>query len=285
VLELALSEARAAAGAVVHGRALAADAAVAPAVELVRVEQSPSGTAIYRVAGAETSDDGTFELSIPDGAPPGFQGRECSLRYALRATAGGDELVEAFSVDGLIAPSLPEQLDPAERAALSERFVASFPGRRMHLELVHPDLRGGGRIGGRAHVDRAPARGRLVASIRCLESWRVAPGPGRWMLQGRANGISMWRHETWFESSQELEPLDADNWRGFSFDLPEWLPPAVEARSIAWRYEVEVRRSVRFGPDERAVLTPLGFVDVSGVASARANRSIRTSAHNQPRPP
>ena len=48
--------------------------------------------------------------------------------------------------------------------------------------------------------------------------------------------------------------------------------PAVEARSIAWRYEIEVRRSVRFGPDDRAVITPLGYVDVSGVARARADR-------------
>ena len=76
------------------------------------------------------------------------------------------------------------------------------------------------------------------------------------------------------------EPLDADNWRGFSFELPDWLPPAIEARSIAWRYEVEVRRTVRLAPDERAVLTPLGFVDVSGFTSARAGRPIRTSARN-----
>jgi hypothetical protein len=179
----------------------------------------------------------------------------------------------------VIRPSLPEQLDPAERAALSERFVASFAGRRIHVELAHAELRGGGRIEGRAHVDRSPARGRLVASVRCIESWRVTPRPGHWILQSRTNGIPLWRHETWYEDRSELEPLDAAHWRAFAFDLPAWLPPAVEARSIAWRYEVEVRRSVRLRPDDRAVITPLGYVDVSAIASARANRpAIRTSA-------
>ena len=263
-----------------RGRALAPASAGLVGVELVRVEQSPSGATTFRVASAVASEDGAFELAIPDDAPPGFEGRECSLGYAVRATAVGEEVLEAFSIESLIAPTLPEQLDPAARAALSERFVASFPGRRMHLELVHPDLRGGGRIAGRVHVDRAPARGRLVASVRLLEAWRLTPRPGRWMLQGRANGVSLWRQETRFEAREELEPLDAGNWRGFSFDLPDGLPPAIEARSIAWRYEVEVRRSVRLGPDERAVLTPLGFVEVSGIAGARAARSIRTSARS-----
>jgi hypothetical protein len=174
--------------------------------------------------------------------------------------------------------TLPEQLDLAERAALSERFVASFSGRRMHLELAHADLRGGGSIEGRVHVDRAPAPGRLVASVRCVESWRVTPRPGRWILQSRGSQIPLWRHSVWFEEQAELEPLDHAHWRAFAFALPDWLPPAIEARTIAWRYEVEVRRSVRFGPDDRAVVTPLGYVDVTSYAGARADRqAIRAS--------
>jgi hypothetical protein len=109
----------------------------------------------------------------------------------------------------------------------------------------------------------------------------VTPRPGHWILQSRANGIPIWRHEVWFEEHADLEPLDTVHWRAFAFDLPEWLPPAVEARSIAWRYEVEVRRSVRLGPDDRAVITPLGYIDVSSIESARAGRpAIRTSARD-----
>jgi hypothetical protein len=98
MLELVLSEARAAAGSVVHGQLHAGDENARGAVELVRVERSPLGVASYQVAIAALADDGTFELLIPDGAPPDVRGRECSLRYALRASAGGEELLEAFSV-------------------------------------------------------------------------------------------------------------------------------------------------------------------------------------------
>ena len=85
-----------------------------------------------------------------------------------------------------------------------------------------------------------------------------------------------------FEHGLELESLDDAHWRGFSFELPDGLPPAVEARSIAWRYEVEARRSVRFGPDDRALITPLASVNV--LASPRADRSpIRTRARSSSR--
>jgi hypothetical protein len=98
MLELVLPEARAAAGTVVHGELHATDATAGGTVELVRVELSPLGVASYQVASAALADDGTFELLIPDCAPPDVQGRECSLRYALRASAGGEELLEPFSV-------------------------------------------------------------------------------------------------------------------------------------------------------------------------------------------
>jgi hypothetical protein len=98
MLELVLSEARAAPGTVVHGRLVATGERGRGAVELVRVEQSPLGVASYQVATAALAADGTFELLIPDGVPPDVRGRDCSLRYALRASAGGEELLEAFTV-------------------------------------------------------------------------------------------------------------------------------------------------------------------------------------------
>ena len=180
----------------------------------------------------------------------------------------------------MIRPSLPEQLDLPERAALSERLVASFAGRRMHLELAHAELCGGGRIEGRVHAHRSPAAGRLVATVRCIESWRVTPRPGRWILQSRANAIPMWRQATWFEQGTELEPLGSAHWRAFAFDLPLWLPPAVEARSVAWRYEIEARRSVRFGPDDRTVITPLGYVDVTAGHARADPAGIRASSRD-----
>jgi hypothetical protein len=97
MLELALDEARAAAGAVVHGR-VHADSAAPVVIELVRIERSPSGYATYHVARAVSEPDGSFALPVPDRAPPDVEGRDCSLHYALRALADGQEARGAFSV-------------------------------------------------------------------------------------------------------------------------------------------------------------------------------------------
>ena len=97
MLELALDEARAAAGAVVHGR-VHAEGAAPVVIELVRIERSPSGYATYHVARAVSDPDGSFALPVPDRTPPDVEGRDCSLHYALRALADGEEAREAFSV-------------------------------------------------------------------------------------------------------------------------------------------------------------------------------------------
>jgi hypothetical protein len=286
MLALALSETRAAAGETLHGRVDRQDESARVVVELMRVEHSPAGAASYHVVATELESDGSFTLEIPDAAPPGITSGECSLHYVLRATAGRDEARQALDVvseRGVIRPTLPEQLELGERAALSERLVASFPGRRMHVELSDAALRGGGHVEGRVHLDRAPAGGRLQASVRCIESWRVSPRPGRLVLMSRANAIPLWRQRVCFEEWLELESLDDAHWRGFSFTLPDRLPPAVEARSIAWRYEVEARRSVRLRPDDRAMLTPLGSVEVLASARPRADRPTRPRARSSAR--
>jgi hypothetical protein len=98
MLELALNEARAAPGEIVHGRVHARDGTTHVTVELVRLEQSPIGLATYRVASAEIAHDGTFAVAVPEGAPPDVAGRDCSLRYALRAISAGEEVRSPFSV-------------------------------------------------------------------------------------------------------------------------------------------------------------------------------------------
>jgi hypothetical protein len=171
-------------------------------------------------------------------------------------------------------------LDVGVRAALSERLVSSFPGRRIHIELSTAELHGGGQIRGRVHRDRDNAGGALVVIVRCVESWQKSPSAGRWLPATRPQ-LPVWRQEVWFEDSLQLEPLDDAHWRGFAFDLPEELPPAVEARTVAWRYEIEARRAVRFGPDDRAVVTPLGSVGALVSAAPRAGlRSTRAGARS-----
>ena len=98
MLELALSEARAAAGELVHGRVRTLHETASIAVELVRVEQSPSGSATYLVASAAVADDGSFALAVPPDALPDVVGRECALHYTVRVVAGHEEARQAFAV-------------------------------------------------------------------------------------------------------------------------------------------------------------------------------------------
>jgi hypothetical protein len=98
MLELALSEVRAAPGTIVHGRVEGCDQTAEVRVELVRLEHSPIGVGRYRVASAAVADDGTFELAVPDGAPPDVAGRNCSLHHVLRAIGAGEEVRSPFAV-------------------------------------------------------------------------------------------------------------------------------------------------------------------------------------------
>jgi hypothetical protein len=66
-----------------------------------------------------------------------------------------------------------------------------------------------------------------------------------------------WHARTLWAAEHVVE-LDPDTrWAPFSFQMPPDLPPAVEARTIAWRYELRARRRRAHRPDETAALTPL----------------------------
>jgi hypothetical protein len=98
MLALALTEARAAAGAVVRGQVERPDDSAPVAVELVRLERSPIGVTTCYVTGAELQDDGTFALTMPDRLPPDVDGEVCSLHYAVRVVAGQEEARQALVV-------------------------------------------------------------------------------------------------------------------------------------------------------------------------------------------
>jgi hypothetical protein len=53
------------------------------------------------------------------------------------------------------------------------------------------------------------------------------------------------------------------SWAAFCFTLPDHLPPAVEARTIAWRYELRAQRHVRHWFNETAARTPLLHEDAT----------------------
>src|SRR4051812_4267619 len=98
MLQLALSEVRAAPGTTVHGRVHGCDETAGVRIELVRLEHSPIGVGSYRVAIAAPAADGTFELCVPEGAPPDVAGRDCALHHVLRVLGEGEEVRSPFSV-------------------------------------------------------------------------------------------------------------------------------------------------------------------------------------------
>jgi hypothetical protein len=55
------------------------------AVDLVRVESSPSSTLEFTVASARPTSDGAFALPVPADAPPSVSGRACALVWRVRA--------------------------------------------------------------------------------------------------------------------------------------------------------------------------------------------------------
>jgi hypothetical protein len=160
-------------------------------------------------------------------------------------------------------------LDIDVRQALSDRMVASFRARHFHIELVDAVLEGGGHLAGRVHRDRDWPGGNVVVRVRCSESWRPPlPRAPLALATRRAPPLRWVEHALW-EQETRLGSLADAHWVPFDFELPEGLPPALEARSIAWRYEIEARRCRRLRMSERALLTPLRYTAVDRVPGHR----------------
>ena len=220
-------------------------------VRLVRFEASPAGTVPVVLEHTTPDADGAFRLPVPENSAPTVSGGGCAISYGVRAgssrRARHDPVVEIPVVAPLVRVSL------TEATPLHDRMIARFDARHFHLELVHADLQGGGRIAGRVHLDRGDPPPVMTITGRCEETWRID------RMSLNLKRPPMWDYDRLWQERCELEwPLD-QRWLAFEFDIPAQLPPAVEAWSIAWRYEVEVCRPTRFAMQERAVATPIGF--------------------------
>ena len=149
-------------------------------------------------------------------------------------------------------------LTDAERNALAMRYVWAITRRAASTSSSRGAvLRGGGTIAGRVHRDRELAAGPIVVRARCLEAWREAPP--RVPLLPAKNSMRMprWHDHTLWSQEVVLDGLSEARWAPFASPCLDDLPPAVEARAIAWRYEVEARRPLRLRFDERAIAVPI----------------------------
>jgi hypothetical protein len=150
-------------------------------------------------------------------------------------------------------------LSDEERRALSLRLVGDQEARHFHVELASAELAGGGSIAGRVHRDRELPPGPIIVRARCIEAWREAPPRVPLLPARHSMRLPRWYDRTLWSSEQVLEGLAGAHWVRFEFALPAGLPPAVEARTVAWRYEIEARRPLRLRYDERAVAVPIRY--------------------------
>jgi hypothetical protein len=231
------------AGGTLTGRV--AGAAARGPVVLLRYEERPRGERAFAVARAgAVAPDGTFSIAVPDAALPTATGARCALFHVVRAGAPG-EVAEAPVV---VRTGATPHLDDRGRCRI-DRLIPNWDARHFHIEVTDAALRGGGRLAGRVHRDGPWRDGAMTLDVGCRESWRLPPRSAR-SVPGWGAGW-LWRH---------IARLDIDrhaNWAPFDLALPPGLPPAVEARTIAWRYEIVVRRRTRGGLGETAARTPL----------------------------
>jgi hypothetical protein len=221
------------------------DGVAGPArVALVRVERRPCGE------GAVLLDEqclgeryGVLELRLPRGALPTATGAGCAVSYVVQVRARGVVARAALEVSAEARPHV------AQGSWGWDPLVAGWDARHFHLELADASLRGGGWITGRIHRHGRWCVKAISVHARCDECWRPA-GPA-------ARGMPYWQTRALWAAEEVVELDPATRWAPFSFHVPPGLPPAVEARTIAWRYELQARRRRAHRPDETAALTPL----------------------------
>jgi hypothetical protein len=213
-------------------------------VALVRVERRPCGEGVV-IVDAQYLDEpyGVLELTLPHGALPTATGTACALSYAVQVRAHGIVARAGLEVSAEARPHV------AMGSSGGGPLIAGWDARHFHVELDEAVLRGGGWIAGRVHRHGSWCSKAIAVRCRCDECWRRT-GPA-------ASGTPYWHAHTLWDAEDTVHLDPETRWTPLRFDLPPDLPPAVEARTIAWRYELRARLKRNHWPDETAALTPL----------------------------
>lgn len=104
-VELVLERDRCAPGEKVCGR-VRPSAPCVWAVDLVRVESSPTSTLEFTVVSAQPGSGGAFALPVPADAPPSVSGRACALVWRVRVrTSEYPQLSDARQTLEIACPS------------------------------------------------------------------------------------------------------------------------------------------------------------------------------------
>jgi hypothetical protein len=215
-------------------------------------------------------------------SPPGRRRAAVALVAGTRganalersATAGGPRLSPVLDLGVSLVTDVPE--------ALRFRGIEpAHPARAFQISLDEADPIGGGRITGRVERrNRRRDRRPVFVDVACDACWMdVAPelvgrrGLFSWSAYGeiRNKFVPIWLDEKVFRTRIDVGPLDEDNWRHFSVDLPDGLPRALEGTFVAFRWRVEARRARRVGEEHAAV--PLLLVEPQELPVVRVETS------------
>jgi hypothetical protein len=253
-LELELSDGAPVAGAVLRG--LVSGTSDPVTVTLLRLEHSPVGTFSFAVTTGSTRAEGdrtSFEMSVPGDIPPSWDTGPCQLGHAVQARSFPPRRRARRQAARQVEIAGGEQRIHRAGADHLDRMIPMHPARHFHVELTDALLEGGGRIDGRLHTQAACERGLFGVVVQCHESWRTNLRFRNWRAPPLWRGRSVWRADA------AVEVVPGRNWYPFGFAIPVGLPPAFEGLSIAWRYQIEVRRKARLPVSDHAVVTPLRF--------------------------
>jgi hypothetical protein len=247
-LEIRPGRGRVAAGEAIGGRLLGFEGVVE--VAFVRRERSPVREHRTKCASTVVRERhaGRYVVEVPADLPPTASGRRCAIDYSITAKEALGDGRRASAAVTLEADGRPRL---RSSRGFADRILPNGPARHFHLELATADLRGAGRVSGRLHRHGRWMPGALTVEICCVETWRTAaPTLG---------AMPHWDREVLWSEEAAVDADPDRTWLPFGFDIPAGLPPAVEAGTLAWRYELSACRHTWLGIDEYAVLTPVLF--------------------------
>jgi hypothetical protein len=153
--------------------------------------------------------------------------------------------------------------------------------RGFNITLDEAEPQGGGRIAGRVErLHRRRDQRPVYVEVRCDAYWMdVAPqlvgrkGLLSWTTYAEIRNyhVPIWLDEEVFSERLDLGPLDEDNWKHFSVDIPAGLPRALEGTFVAFRWRVVARRARRVGTEVAS--RPLLLVEPQDVPVVRVETS------------
>jgi len=190
-----------------------------------------------------------FQIALPEGAPPSYQGIYASVQYQVRVHVSIPYWPDRHAIFSLPVESAPRMPDSAGRTALVATHPQGPVAKQPYIEvgLDATELVRGEVLRGDVSFANASAKRirRVTVSIIGTEHIRR---PGAWDYLSR-------RYDFLLVSGA---PLEGESYP-FRIAIPPSIEPSFDARIFALRWALEVRADVVLGSDA-VVRVPLDIL-------------------------